>query len=259
MPGFRVELDRASSVPLYRQLSDQLLAGIEAGQIAPGDAIEPELDLARELRLSRPTVRRAIARLVDRGLLVRRRGIGTVVASPWVQGHGQLNSIYDDLIADQRVPRTEVLALEHGVVNARAAEALHLPPRTPLIHLTRLRRIGSMPFAILDNYLPPETPIRDALDPATLASSGLYQLLREHGSAPMTATQRFGARNATTRERKILGLTRADPLLTMSRTAFAADGSPIECGDHCYRGDQYAVDVRVSVADEGHGPGESRR
>lgn len=245
-----VALNRASDVPLYVQLADQLLTGIQSGRLAPGDAFETELDLAHRLRLSRPTVRRAIAALVERGLLVRRRGVGTVVATSWVHGHGQLNSIFDDLTAERRTPRSEVLDLDFDVINARAADQLELPARTPLIHLTRLRRIGDLPLAILDNYLPPDTPIREDLTDEKLEHVGLYQLLREHGRHPVSARQRFGARNATSRERALLGLTRADPLLTMSRTAYAADGTPIECGDHCYRGDQYAIEVTVTVRDE---------
>lgn len=76
-----VVIDRSSPVPLYHQLAEQLTAAIESGRLGPGDAFENELALADRLDLSRPTVRRAIADLVARGLLVRRRGVGTTVAS----------------------------------------------------------------------------------------------------------------------------------------------------------------------------------
>ena len=54
-------VDRASRVPLYRQLADQLTTAIEDGTLQPGDPFENELALAARLELSRPTVRRAIA------------------------------------------------------------------------------------------------------------------------------------------------------------------------------------------------------
>jgi DNA-binding GntR family transcriptional regulator len=244
-----VALDRGSDVPLYLQLSQQLLAGIEHGRVQPGDPFETEVDLARRLRLSRPTVRRAIAVLVDRGLLVRRRGVGTVVAAGGVQQHAELNSLYDDLAAERRSPRTELLDLDTSTVWPRAATVLGLPPRTRLVHVTRLRYVGALPLAILENWLPPDTPALPALVPGRLEREGMYEILRAQGLAPHTAQQTFGARNATGAERRLLGLTRADPLLTMWRNAFDASGRIIECGDHRYRGDQYTISVQVALGD----------
>src|SRR5215212_6036677 len=69
-----VELDRSSPVPLYYQLAQAIEAAIRDGELSPGDRFENELALAKRLTLSRPTTRRAIQELVDKGLLVRERG-----------------------------------------------------------------------------------------------------------------------------------------------------------------------------------------
>jgi DNA-binding FadR family transcriptional regulator len=66
-----VTIDRASPVPLYHQLAEQLTRSITEGQLQPGDPFENEVAVAERLQLSRPTVRRAIQELVDQGLLVR--------------------------------------------------------------------------------------------------------------------------------------------------------------------------------------------
>src|SRR3954464_4281323 len=79
-----VQIDRASPVPLYHQLAEQLSAAIDTVPLSTGDPFENELALAERLALSRPTVRRAIGELVAQGLLVRRRGIGTTVAKQMV-------------------------------------------------------------------------------------------------------------------------------------------------------------------------------
>lgn len=241
-----VSLDRSSSVPLYLQLAEQLLAGIQAGRVHPGDPFENEVDLAERLNLSRPTVRRAIGELVSRGLLVRRRGIGTVVAARMVQRKGKLMTLYDDLALEHRQPRTEVMALDVDVAYPRAALALDLPRRTRFVHLTRLRLVGHLPLAILRDWLPLDLPGVRWITPDQLERRGLYDLLRTLGIVPVEGRQTFGARNATATERRLLGLSRADPLLTMTRREYAADGSPVEFGDHIYRGDQYTIDVKVS-------------
>jgi len=72
-------VDRASPVPLYFQLARQLEAAIEAGALASGSLLGNEIELAARLGLSRPTVRQAIQSLVEKGMLVRRRGVGTQV------------------------------------------------------------------------------------------------------------------------------------------------------------------------------------
>jgi GntR family transcriptional regulator len=77
-------------------------------------------------------------------------------------------------------------------------------------------------------------------------TDGLYAVLRARGIRPTVARQRIGARNATAEERRTLHMSKAEPLVTMTRSAYDADGSPVEFGDHCYRADQYSVDVIVS-------------
>lgn len=243
MAALPIQIDRTSPVPLYHQLAEQLTAAISDGVLRPGDAFENELAMSDRLSLSRPTVRRAISELVNKGLLVRRRGIGTTVANQMVHRRAELTSLYDDLIREGRTPRTEVLSLVCVAQDDRAAEALSLPTGTPLVSIVRLRYAGDQPLAILRNWLP---PAMNDLTTELLETDGLYAVLRARGIRPTVARQRIGARNATAEERRILHMSKAEPLVTMTRSAYDADGSPVEFGDHCYRADQYSVDVIVS-------------
>ena len=237
-----VTIDRSSPVPLYHQLAEQLTAAIEDGRLKPGDAFENELALADRLDLSRPTVRRAIAELVGRGLLVRRRGVGTTVASQVIHRRDELTSLYDDMVRRGQHPRTEVLSFSTDDVNPVAAEALGLPADSPLVSVERLRTVDGTPTALMHNWLPPQFADLTADD---LADQSLYAILRTRGVRPVIAHQTIGARRPGTRERKLLKLSSGDPLLTMIRKAYAANGSAVEYGDHSYRYDQYAFDVTV--------------
>ena len=237
-----VVIDRSSPVPLYHQLAEQLTAAVENGTLRPGDPFENELALAARLDLSRPTVRRAIAELVGRGLLVRRRGVGTTVASQVIHRRDELTSLFDDWGGGGQTPRTLVRSFETGVTAATAAEALGLAADTPLVSVERLRSVGDTPTALMHNWLPPQFADLTAAD---LEKGSLYGLLRARGVRPVIAHQSIGARRPVARERRLLGLANGDPLLTMSRRAYAADGSAVEYGDHCYRYDQYAFDVTV--------------
>ncbi|GAB3932473.1 GntR family transcriptional regulator [Kribbella albertanoniae] len=238
-----ISIDRTSPVPLYHQLAEQLTAAISGGTLRPGDPFENEIAMSDRLGLSRPTVRRAISELVNKGLLVRRRGIGTTVANRMVHRKAELTSLYDDLVREGRTPRTDVLSLTTEAHDDRAAEMLGLPAGTALVSIVRLRYAGDQPLAILRNWLPPA--LKD-LTVADLEKDGLYAVLRARGIRPTVARQRIGARNATAEERRTLHMSKAEPLVTMTRSAYDSDGAPVEYGSHCYRADQYSVDVLVS-------------
>ena len=237
-----VTIDRTSPVPLYHQLSQQLAAAIDDGILKPGDPFENELSLAERLDLSRPTVRRAIVELVTRGLLVRRRGIGTTVAQEAIHRRNELTSLYDDLRETGREPVPPVLGFDAAAIDPRAASIFGLPGDTPLVYLQRLRSVEEGPIAILQNWLPPQYA---DLDPEELATGSLYALLRARGVVPAVGHQSIGARPAEPAERKLLELDRHDPVLTMTRRAYDAAGRPVEFGDHCYRYDRHRFDLTV--------------
>ena len=81
----RLRIDRLSAVPRGSQVAQHLEDAIGSGEIPPGTLFSNEIHLADQLGLSRPTMRRAMRHLVDKGLVVRRRGIGTRVVQPEVR------------------------------------------------------------------------------------------------------------------------------------------------------------------------------
>lgn len=236
-----IHIDRDSPIPLYHQLAEQLTAAINDGSLQPGDPFENEMALTERLALSRPTVRRAIQELVSQGLLVRRRGLGTRVANRRVHRKAELTSLYDDLRLVGREPRTEVLSFGQDV-NELAAAALDLPLDARILNFVRLRYAGDEPLAVMHNWLPPRL---DDVTEEQLRSRGLYALLRDRGVRPVVARQTIGARQPTSRERRYLGLKASQPVLTMTRSAFDASGDPVEYGDHCYRADDYSIEVML--------------
>ncbi|MGW3933624.1 GntR family transcriptional regulator, partial [Streptomyces microflavus] len=121
-----LSVDRTSPVPLYFQLAQQLEAAVEQGRLAPGTLLGNEIDLAARLGLSRPTVRQAIQSLVDKGLMVRRRGVGTQVVHSQVRRPLELSSLYDDLEAAGQRPATKVLRTTMEPATAEVAAALGL-------------------------------------------------------------------------------------------------------------------------------------
>jgi DNA-binding GntR family transcriptional regulator len=239
-----VEVDRTSPVPLYFQVATRLQELIEKGEIGVGARIENEVDLAERLGVSRPTTRRAIQYLVERGMLVRRRGVGTQVVHPKVRRPVELSSLYDDLINSDRTPRTEVLELRVIPATQEIAEALEMPPGTEVTWIERLRYAGGEPLALMHNAIPLDLlPLTEQ----DLAEHGLYELLRRAGFVPRIATQVIGARSATATEARVLQEKRGASLLTMTRTAWDAGGRALEYGSHLYRASRYSFELNLAA------------
>ncbi|MDD9347898.1 GntR family transcriptional regulator [Mumia sp.] len=237
-----ISLDRSSPVPLYFQMAEQLEGAIVSGTLAPGDKLDNELVLADRLGLSRPTVRPAIQVLVDKGMLVRKRGVGTQVVHGRVSRSVELTSLHDDLTAAGQAPRTEVLSLARLEASEESARALQLEPGSPVWSLERVRYIGDEPLALMQNLLPASLLDLAAVD---LADNGLYAALRRAGIWMRVAKQRIGARRADARESRLLGERRGAPLLTMQRTAYDDAGRAVEYGEHAYRPDLYAFELTL--------------
>jgi DNA-binding GntR family transcriptional regulator len=240
-----VALDRSSPVPLYFQVAQHLEQLIEAGTFAPGTRLDNEIVLAEQWGLSRPTMRRAIEYLVDRGLLVRKRGVGTQVVQPKVRRPVELSSLYDDLRSAGKEPRTEVLSFQVQPPTEIAAEALGLGPDDRVYAVERLRYIGDEPLSLMHNEVPADVV---ALTEADLAQRGLYDILRTAGVVPKIASQSIGGRAARAAEARRLGERPGAALLTMSRTAFDENGRAVEYGSHVYRASLYTFEITLTTA-----------
>lgn len=242
MPIPSVELARSSPIPLYYQFAEHVRAAIKAGQLTPGERLPNEIDLAKSFDMSRPTMRQALGELVSDGLLVRQRGVGTVVAPDEIRRHVELTSLLEDLEASGRQVATTVLlvALEPGP--EPAVSALQVDREENLVHIERVRWADGKPLALMRNWL----PARYAdITSAQLEQRGLYQLLRDRGRRPAAARQFIGAKAAGHREARCLEVKRGAPLINVRRTAYDSDNRVLEYADLLYRSDDYAIEVYV--------------
>lgn len=240
MPRFAI--DRNSPVPLYFQVAQHMEGAIQSGELPTGTLLQNEVDLAESLGLSRPTMRRAMQHLVDKGLVVRRRGIGTRVVLPKLHRPLELTSLNDDLNRAGRKPTTEVLKFERVEATADVAERLEVAEDTLVLELVRLRRADGEPIAKLTNYLPER--IADFSE-SDLGEHGLYDLIRSQGVALHSATQTLGARNATAAESRMLEEPKGAALITAQRVTYDDHGAAVEFGNHIYASSRYTFEVQL--------------
>jgi DNA-binding GntR family transcriptional regulator len=237
-----ITIDRGSPVPLYFQLAQYYETAIKSGALKAGTRLENEVELATRLGMSRPTVRQALLYLANKGMVIRKRGAGTLVANARIDRDVELTSLYDDLAEAGQQPATVVVKNEVGHATDAVAEALALPQRALVICLERVRFAGSGPIALMHNFLPAGLV---HLSSDMLAEHGLYELLRASGIRLTAATQRMSAKNASPSEARALQETRGAALLTMERVAYDESGRPIEFGQHVYRASRYAFTLSM--------------
>jgi DNA-binding FadR family transcriptional regulator len=101
---------------LYRQIADQIRTLISGGEFAPGARLPPERDLAKQLGVSRPSVREALIALEVEGLVDVRIGSGIYVRST---GNGHL----PDTSIDAAAGPFELLRARHLIESECAALA----------------------------------------------------------------------------------------------------------------------------------------
>jgi GntR family transcriptional regulator len=235
-------VDRDSPIPLWFQVSQHLEQAITAGTLPQGSLLDNEIAMAERLDISRPTMRRAMEQLVDAGLVVRRRGIGTRVVQPKVRRALELTSLHDDLARSGQSPTTEVLCFETVPADAEVARHLGVAEGDGVVHVQRLRSAKGRPIAFLENYLPTSVVTFGEED---LRSTGLYDLLRRAGVHLHAATQTIGARSATAAEARQLDEKRGAALLTMERETVDDHGTTVEYASHLYASSRYSFEINL--------------
>lgn len=148
-------IDKSSAVPIYTQLSSWLEAKITTGEWPPDYRLPGEIELAKQLDVSRGTLRKSISQLIQKNLLVQIHGRGTFV-SPFVVEQswaGRLVGVYEELMV-MGIPFVTTV-LENKIIPAstKIAEELGLEPEHPVFYLKRLRQVEDKPLVIMENYL----------------------------------------------------------------------------------------------------------
>jgi DNA-binding GntR family transcriptional regulator len=237
-----IQLDRNSPTPLYHQVARELERAISDGRLERGNYLENELVLADQWQVSRITLRRSIQELVEAGLLVRRRGVGTQVVNDQLP-HARLVSVYDDLMERGLRPTTEVLAFERVVPETHVLDQLALPARSEVVYLERRRSAEGKPLAIMRNWILSEAA--GDLTPAELETDGLYRLLRARGVWPHCVTRRVSARLAGPEEADLFDMVVGGPILALDSRMQDTTGRRVEVSEQVYDGRSYTIEMTI--------------
>jgi len=227
--------------PLYLQLRQLLREAIEQKLLAADEAIPAERDLAVEYDVSRITVRKAIGGLVEEGLLTRRRGAGTFVATRVEKLFSRLSSFSEDMLSRGRVPSSQWISRAPGTVTPEEAMMLGLSPGAPVLRFQRIRYADEVPMAL------EFTTIEGSCLPSIEAvDDSLYAALDHAGNRPVRALQRLRAVPFRGEHARMLGVDTGHAGLLIERRGFLRDGRVVEFTQSFYRGDAYDFVAELS-------------
>jgi len=227
-------LDDRGRGPLYQKLQQALREAIQNRVLAPDEALPPERYMAEEFGVSRITVRKALDGLVAEGLLTRRQGAGTFVASRVEKNFSKLSSFSEDMTSRGRTPRSEWLNRAEAAVTPEESMVLGLSPGSTVYRFHRIRFADNEPMAL--EY---STIAGFCLPSVGAVDASLYDALAAAGTRPVRALQRLRAVLFTAEQAGLLNVRPGAPGLLIERRGFLKDGRVVEFTQSYYRGDAY--------------------
>lgn len=239
MPRNLFQIDTRTKLPLYHLIENSLRAIISRGDIAPGEMLPPESELARSYGVSRLTVRRALDELVRENWLSRRHGVGTFVEKPArATITASKLSFTEQMKAVGRRPGSRLLEKCRIPASPDIARLLKLEPGTPLVKIVRLRLADEIPILHETAFLPLDLiPGLDQFewDP----QDSLYRLLREKYRLVVTGLDHtIKPALLTSAQAGYFHVRAGLPSLISEIVAFTDDGRPVEYSLSVSNGDK---------------------
>ena len=219
--------DEASGVALWRQVADGIERGIADGTFAAGERLPGEMDIAETYRVNRHTVRRALAKLAERGFVRAERGSGTYVEAPRLAYPLRSRTRFSEIVgAGGREPRGQLIASSIEAAPRELARQLGLKNGAPLLRIDTLRLADRTPICVGTTWLAAER-FADAGRVYERVRS-MTKLLAHYGVRDYRrASTRVTAAIVGATDAARLDLALGRPILVVDSTDVDADGKPL--------------------------------
>jgi GntR family transcriptional regulator len=232
-------------IPLYYQLENILRSKIEGGEALPNHRLPTEQELSKEYKISRATVRQALAALVSEGLLYRKQGKGTFVTEKASQTKSvKLTGFTEDLFSEGHQAEVKIMEIRRAPAPERVAAVLRVPAGEEVIRFKRLRSLDGAPFSYVINYLVPDTG--EKISERDLQGHTMLHLLEEKlGISLGTIRHSVEAVKADVEVASLLAISVFEPVLYMATAVYSAEGQAVETVDSYFRADRYRYTVEL--------------
>lgn len=223
--------------PIYIRIHNQLKRDIEKGRFQVGERIPAERQLAEDFGVSRMTIRQAIKTLEDEGILERRIGSGTFVASRKVQekmsgvmSFGQITR------ANGQVPSSKLISYYTGTPFLSEKEKLKLGDTDEVLRMERIRYADDLPICYEVVALP--SKLLTGFSKKDI-STHLYRTLERGGYRMGNVVENIGAAIANEQDARYLKTKKGQPLITRRQVTTLSTGQPFEYTRAYYVADRF--------------------
>jgi GntR family transcriptional regulator len=242
-----ITIDRNSPVPFYFQLAEFLEQEITSGRWHRGVRVASEPELCARYGLSRTTIRQALARLEQRGLITREKGKGTFVQQGepglWLLQSSE-GFFQDEVDRAGRVVTSQVIRAERASLPTWACNALELPLGAHGVTLERLRSVDGLVALHVINHLPEW--LADAALTISNPNESLYRRLHERAGIVAHGGRRTLEAVPARRElAALLDLSPGAPVAFIESVAWDESLVPFDCYRATLRTDRTRIDVQA--------------
>ena len=240
----QIQLDPHSPIPLYHQAYLYIRKLITDGVIQPGEMIPTELELGNSLKIGRQTLRQALSKLVDEGLLERFSGRGTFVRDNTSKRDFYLDRSFSQEMAELgKTTRSRILFQSMNNIDNQAPELLKVKMGAPCLHLTRLRYADNTPIGLQETII--LTEYCPNLDEHDFSNDSLYRILSEVYKLEISEIYHVvNAISASKEMAELLEIEQGSPVLMEKSVTYLSNGDPIEATSSYFRADKHLYSVR---------------
>ena len=241
-------VDPHSPIPLYHQIYLDLRQMIQRDILSPGDMLPPELDICQAYNVGRQTVRQAIARLVDEGLVERFAGRGTFVREQTSHVQFFLDRSFSQQMREMgRIPNSRLLNQQVGTVDMDVP-SMQAYQGKPCLTLERLRLGDSEPICHQTSTILSE--LCSGIEQYDFTNQSLYEVLANRFHLMISRIDHVVRAVAADGYRAdLLEVEEGTPLLFVGTTTYLEDGELIEYSASYYRADRYEYSTTQTCCD----------
>ncbi len=240
----KLKLNHSSLKPLHQQAEELLRQMIQLPEYVNGKLLPNEVELSREMNISRNTLRQAINKLVFEGLLIRKKWYGTTVAPKNVLSNARnWMSFSQEMSSIGIVVKNFELHVSHRSPDEGVASFFEAEIDRRLLCIERLRGSVEMPFVYFISWFGPDTGMTGEEN----LSMPLYEILeKQYGVMVKTSREKVSAEGASEEIAAKLGINAGDPILVRRRQVYDVDNAPVEYNIGYYRADSFTYAIEFT-------------
>ena len=224
-------------VPAYIRIHDAIKKEIDGGVWEIGQRLPSERDLADDYEVSRMTLRQAITLLVEEGILERRVGSGTYVASHRVQEKMRGTTSFTEIVRSQgKTPSSQLISYQRKPANETEIQQLQLKATDTVVRMERVRFADNVPLVFEVASIPEK--LIQSFNQEDITEH-FFQTLTDNGYEIGKSQQTIYAKNASERVANYLKVPKNHAVLALTQVSYFTDGRPFEYVHSQYVGDRF--------------------